>query len=125
MKRKIYIKPPPPARSILVFQVILGGLFLLLGPVILFIAEGEARIFAGFFSVIWTVVCIGIIVNALRMLKFIKKEKIEVAEIGGGSAETECAFSSKLRDLEGLKKDGLISDDEYRKKRGEIMDEKW
>jgi hypothetical protein len=33
-------------------------------------------------------------------------------------------FAAKLRELDALKKEGLISDDEYRTKRAEIMQEK-
>jgi hypothetical protein len=34
-------------------------------------------------------------------------------------------FETKLRKLEALKKDGLITDVEYKQKYKEIMDEKW
>jgi hypothetical protein len=34
-------------------------------------------------------------------------------------------FESRLRKLESLKKDGLITDEEYQQKQGEIMKEKW
>jgi hypothetical protein len=31
----------------------------------------------------------------------------------------------KMRSLEALKKDGLISEDEFRRKREEVMQQKW
>ena len=34
-------------------------------------------------------------------------------------------FARKLRDLEQLKTDGLLSQEEYSRKRSEILDEKW
>ena len=34
-------------------------------------------------------------------------------------------FDERLRKLEALKKDGLVTEDEYRVKRNEIMSEKW
>ena len=45
MPRKVYLKPPPPARTMLWAQLVLGVLFLPLGLMFLFIAEGEARPF--------------------------------------------------------------------------------
>jgi hypothetical protein len=58
-------------------------------------------------------------------LRLIKKGKIEIAEISGVAAETESDFAARLRDLEELKKDGLLSDEEYGRKRAEIMQGKW
>jgi hypothetical protein len=43
----------------------------------------------------------------------------------GANGETESNFTGRLRDLEALKKDGLISGGEYQKKRAEIMQGKW
>jgi hypothetical protein len=42
-------------------------------------------------------------------LRLIKKGKIEIAEISGVAAETESDFAARLRDLEELKKDGILS----------------
>jgi hypothetical protein len=46
-------------------------------------------------------------------------------ESGVGGAEGETGFARKLRDLEQLKKDGLINQEEFSRKRSEIMGEKW
>jgi hypothetical protein len=48
-----------------------------------------------------------------------------VGEISGLAVERGGGFAAKLRDLETLKKDGLISNDEYQKKRAEIIQETW
>jgi len=45
------------------------------------------------------------------------------ADLEGGTGEISPA--RKLRDLERLKKDGLISQEEYSRKRAEILAEKW
>jgi hypothetical protein len=44
---------------------------------------------------------------------------------GKGMSKKEPDFATKLRKLETLRKDELISEDEYQKKRQEIMDQKW
>lgn len=43
----------------------------------------------------------------------------------GGSGSVGPDFETRLRKLESLKKDGLITEDEYRRKREEILNDKW
>ena len=118
-----------PAKTLFGIQMIILPLFMLFGLSFLFIAEGEAWIFAAMFVVIWEVACIAILVNAVKATKRIRDGKIEVAEIIGGISEPAEEgvndFSKKLRDLEALKTEGLISDDEYREKREEMLKAKW
>jgi len=125
MPTRIYVKPPPPARTMLITQIIIAVLFLPLGIMFAIISEGEARPFVAIFSLIWSAVCIALIVNAVKALRLIKKGKIEIAELGVPTGETGSDFAARLRDLEALKKDGLISDEEYQAKRDEIIQEKW
>lgn len=125
MPRKVYLKPPPPARTMLWAQLVLGVLFLPLGLMFLYIAEGEARPFVAIFSVIWAVVCMAIIVTAVKGLRLIKKGKIEIAAVSETTEGAESDFAVRLRDLEALKQDGLVSDGEYQRKRAEILREKW
>jgi hypothetical protein len=42
-----------------------------------------------------------------------------------GETNNETDFDVRLRKLEGLRRDRLISEEEYRNKRKEIMDGKW
>ena len=109
----------------LVTQIIVLAFFMPLGVVFVFIAEGEARPFVAIFALIWTVVCIALIAHSIKVLKLIKMGKFEIAEISDPNPENESDFSSRLRNLEALKKDGLISEGEYQKKRKVIMQEKW
>ena len=125
MSRKLYVKPPPPTRTMLITQIIVLAFFMPLGTVFAFIAEGEARPFVAIFALIWTTVCIALIVHSVKVLKLIKTGKFEIAEISDPNPENESDFSSRLRNLEALKEDGLISEDEYQKKRKVIMQEKW
>ena len=123
MSKKVYVKAPP--KAIFVAQIIVIPLFMIFGLLFFFVAEGEARIFVALFVVIWEVICIAILVNAVKLLKRIKNGKIEVVEISGLTGKDENKFAAKLRDLEALKADGLISDDEYQEKREEMLKTKW
>ncbi len=125
MKRKVYLKPPHPTRFVLWAQIIIGALFLPFGVALLSMAEGEARTFAMIFLVIWVVACIAIIINAAKWLRLVRKGSIEVGEIADSDGETASGFAAKLRDLEALKKDGLLTETEYQRKRAEILQEKW
>lgn len=125
MAQKVYLKPPSPTRTMLLAQIILGVLFLPFGIVFFIVSEGEARPFIAIFSVIWAVACIAIIVIGVKSLRLVKQGKIEIAELGVTTGETEGGFAGRLRDLEALKNDGLVSDDEYQRKRAEILQEKW
>ena len=128
MPRKVYVKPPAPTKTMFVAMIVIAALFLVFG-IGLFIGVmdelGEPMPFVGFFFVIWTAVCITMIVHAVKTLRLIKKGKIEIAEIDTLAGEAESDFAERLRNVEALKRDGLISADEYRKKRSEIMKEKW
>ena len=42
---------------------------------------------------------------------------------GGGAGRAD--FADRLRDLEGLRADGLVTEDEYRRKRADIIGEDW
>ncbi len=124
MANKIYITPPPTAKPMFIAVAILGTLFLIFGIVLLSSIWGdmdEERIPISIFFLIWCSGCIAIVVHAIKVLKLIKKGKIEV----GGMEESKDSFAPRLRELEALKKDGLIDDEEYDKKRAEIMNEKW
>ncbi len=128
MSRKVYVKPPPTAKTMFVAQIVIGTLFIVFG-IGLFIAIynelGEALPFVALFFLIWTAVCSVIIAQAVKTLRLINKGKIEIAEFDNSAGWEEGSFAAKLRDLEALKKDGLISDEEYQKKRAEIMQGKW
>lgn len=125
MPRKVYVKPPPVVRSQFVVLIVIYVLFLAVGPVFLITAEGEARLFVAIFSLIWSAGCIALIIHAVKALRLIKKGPIEIAEVSGMAGEHESDFAARLRDLEKLKSDGIISGQEYQKKRSEMLQEKW
>ncbi|SHE40069.1 Short C-terminal domain-containing protein [Desulfacinum infernum DSM 9756] len=107
-------------------QIVLGILFLAFGLVILFFAsEGEARPFMALFSVIWTASCLAIIFNAVRALRLVRKGRIQVAEMEETERQDSRDFARKLRELEALRAEGILTQAEYENKRAQIMGERW
>lgn len=120
MTTKVYAKPP---KTIFVAQVIIIPLFMIFGLLLFSLADREVMPFVAIFILIWEAGCIAILFNAIKALKLLKNGQIEVAEIRGLAPEG-ASFAAKLRELDALKKDGLISEDEYQKKRASLMQEK-
>jgi hypothetical protein len=139
MTKKAYVRP---TKASSIVTVIMGTLFLVFGVVfVLTTADGEARPYALMFMVVWIVACGSMIVYGL-MIIFSKRPPAgvevdiptfrfepDVKETDGGPENTGhltgMDFETKLRKLEVLRKEGLVSEKEYEQKRSEIMGEKW
>ncbi len=68
---------------------------------------------------------IGTIIAWVLMIRSEKRDE-EVIDVHFKVTDPKKSdFEEKLRKLENLRTDGLISDEEYEKKRKEIMNEKW
>ncbi len=119
--KKIGLKPPAGMRTAVLAQTVLAVLFLPAGAFFAWIAEGEAKPFALFFGLVWTVGCGFLFCRGRRALKELKEGTFAL----DFSLEGEDSPSSRLRELEELRRDHLISEEEYGKKRAEIMEEKW
>ncbi len=120
-ENKIKLKPPKSMRTAILAQTVLAVLFLPAGAFFAWAAEGEAKPFALFFSLVWTVGCGFLFFRGRNALKELRKETFAL----DFSLEGEDSPSSRLRELEELRRDHLISEEEYGKKRAEIMEEKW
>ena len=130
---KIHVKPSKPA-SIgsligIFFLLIFGiGFFVLVGNVL---SDNEAppamSIAFSLFMIAWIVTALIILVYHVLNLKRAKGLPLLDIETESGLQEdrTEVDHMQRLRSLEALKHDSLISEDEYRLKRAEIMKEKW
>lgn len=111
--------------------------FLLFGLVLFTVVMGEqssselgltvliALFFLGFFAV-----CLAMLRFYLRVIKAARPAaEGSIAEFRLESDDTAPKgsenFAERLRQLESLKKDGLISDTEYRQKREAILHEPW
>lgn len=86
------------------------------------------------FGIVWFTVCIGaMLLNVLKLSSYSRSRKSEISPSAGNIAEITLGdqkgegtdFEARLRKLESLRKDGLISEEEYRKKREEFVREKW
>jgi len=119
---KMSVRPTKPVAVMgMVAALAMGafGLFFL-G---LLIKEGSGVGIA--FMAVWFVV-LGVIiayyVYTLKSRKGIIEIEMDSATPDGSGAQ---GFDARLRRLELLKKDGLVTEEEYRTKRAEIMADKW
>jgi len=119
--------------------IIVAALFLLFGLIFGFTVlqdsppseGGERLVIVGFF-LIWVVACATMIVFYARMLSkagnAVDNSLVDI-QIDGVNEENlpprSADFADRLRQLEGLKRDGLITDAEYRDKREQIVRERW
>ncbi len=136
MSKKLSVKPGELARPASILAIVVAAVFLIFGLVLASVGfrengnEPVLRLLILLFGLIWVAVCIGLIVFNARLLNRKgsagSQSLFEIETEGDGRpGEGAGDFDSRLRKLEGLRKDGLITEDEYRRKRGEIMGQKW
>jgi len=123
MPRGIRVKPSKPAS---LFGMIVSIVFVFIG---LFVVIPNA----GMFGVFWTLIAVGI--TGFQAYNFFGDKGVASWEIDidtGANAETNNQstsvsgdFETRLRKLNRLKEDGLITEEEFQKKREEILREKW
>ncbi|MGQ9802187.1 MAG: SHOCT domain-containing protein [Candidatus Saccharicenans sp.] len=153
--KRMTVRPSPTSSIITLIMSILFLFFglILMGSVLG--EADEARGPMTFFLIIWVMACLGMAVYSIVNLASYGKSKpgptaLEVVEIEGdrgqekmeGSTgpaksaadeshpqETKSVkgadFGLRLRELESLKKEGLLTEEEYQRKRREILEEKW
>jgi len=112
------IKPSKPASAL---GMVVGIVFIGLG---LFMA---IPLF-GAFGVLWTLVAAGITVfHAVNVFSQagVADREIIVDQEPPPAADDQLPFDERLRRLEQIRKEGLLSDDEYRRKRAELLSERW
>ena len=113
--------------------IVVVSLFLVFGLALGYVAlhdasreEPDFAIAVGAFFIIWIAACVSILVYFSRLLKTAPDASADsLAEIRIEDDAPGTDFETRLRRLESLKKDGLISDDEYRLKRSCVLQEKW
>jgi hypothetical protein len=133
MSQKMQIKP---TRPMLVMGLVVAVAMLIFGifffNAVLSDSGGESGPGVAFMA-LWFLV-LGVIIfyfaYYLRTRKGVVEIETEtdaVAPAPGAAAPMAAGadFDDRLRKLEGLKKDGLVTDEEYRAKRAEILGEKW
>jgi len=122
MPRGIRVKPSKPAS---LFGMIVGIVFVLIG---LFIVIPVG----GLFGIFWTLAAVAI--TGFQAYNFFGDKGVASWEIdiddgankyNNQSANVRDDFEIRLRKLNRLKEDGLITEEEFQKKREEILREKW
>ncbi|MGC8758230.1 MAG: SHOCT domain-containing protein, partial [Caldisericaceae bacterium] len=122
------VRPSPLASKITIVMLVI---FMFFGLFLMSDAPDNAPF--ALFSIIWISACIGGIIYSIKNLSTYsrsEKNKIpitstDVVEIDESDGQEGKDFETRLRKLEALRKDGLISEEEYKQKRKEIMEEKW
>ena len=122
--KKLNVRPSKPASI-----AALIGICLLLIFGIGFVNEAEPASSGVFvlFMIAWIGIALIILVYHILNLKRAKGLSLVDIETEPGSQAdgTDSDPMQRLRSLEALKHDGLISEDEFRRKRVEIMQQKW
>jgi hypothetical protein len=135
MSKKLSVKPGELTRPASIVAIVVAAGFLMFGLVLVTVgfqeneSEPALRLLILLFGLIWAVACIGIIVFNARLLNRRRSagtgSLFEIETEDGPAGNVGDDFDSHLRKLEGLRKDGLITEEEYQRKRGEIMGRKW
>lgn len=112
MKRKSYRVRPSKANGVI--SIVVGIVFVFVG-ITLAIPD------TGFFGVVWTLIAVLITVVNVRAAFSENGHSFEITEETPANNEEKSA-ENRLRELESLRGAGLISDDEYRRKRRDIID---
>ena len=139
MPHKVHITPGSLTKTQAKAGIVVAALFLLFGLAFGFVvfqetpdSEGGLKILMGGFFLIWVVVCISMVVFYVRILTRSNNPEgqslMDVHFEASGVVDTsgrDKDFAVRLRHLEDLMRDGLITEMEYQDKRAQIMAEKW
>lgn len=105
-----------PGRGMSVLGMIVGIIFV-------FIGITQVSQF-GPFGIVWTLVAIGITGYYAYNAFSVNGTSIYEAEVQDGSAES-IDYDTKIRQLHRLREDDIISEEEYQKKKTELLNKKW
>ena len=138
MNREVKVKPGSLTPFMAGLSIVILTLFLVFGAGGLLFAwqdvsdsePGLGLVLLGFCA-IWVVACGGLIRLNIRMWKISRSgESDSIMEIvenvePDGPRPQGVDFEARLRQLEALNKDGLLTEEEYQRKRAEILGETW
>lgn len=115
--------------------IVIASLFLLFGLGFGFVvlqetpdSEPGLQFLLGMFMLLWVIACVAMIVMYNRLLSKGSNpadNAIVDIHVDSGTQASKPEFADRLRELEKLKNEGLISAQEYGDKRAQIMDDKW
>lgn len=117
-----------PGKAGSIVLIVMGSIFFVFGTFLTSIGLADSsdsafQMLIWFFRLIWWAVCLAMIVYGLLMLT--RKKPPSMLEMDLEDVGTEGDFEARLRKLESLRVENLISQQEYDKKRAEIIREKW
>jgi high-affinity Fe2+/Pb2+ permease len=128
MRQKAFIKPTKPA---LVLGLIVA-IFMLLFGIFFFALLTEERAGIGqIFMIFWMLVVISMIIYFAYGIRNFEKNNVagisQEINLPDSFQQTQVgdSFDDRIRKLEKLKNDGLISTEEYEDKRKQIMSSHW
>ncbi len=136
-KRTATIRPSPFASlagAIVNALLLLFGVTLISSSLLENNSETGMNVLIAMFGLIWVTACgLGIFYNIRNYRTWSRSSPDSHAATSLGVIEYDVTpdkdspvdFETILRKLESLRKDGLITEDEYQEKRGEIMAKKW
>ena len=120
---------PRPTRLSGIALIVSGAVFLLFSIVPFGAAEGEAKPFIIIFGIIWVLACLSFIAYGIYILMSKRPSSGIVFDIESNASDDDQSpggdFETRIRKLEKLKEDQLITEKEYKCKREEIMKERW
>ena len=122
MSPKAYVRPGKMAS---VIGIITAGVMLIFGIVFFGLLQEEGSGIGQIFMAFWMLMVIIIIAYYVYNLTSGKASSSAMAEIDLEMPESGPTVEEKLHSLERLKKDRLITEEEYLQKRKEIMQQKW
>ena len=110
--------------------IIVAVFFLAFGAFFFYLMYDEGSVTGQVFLAFWMLMIVFIIgVQVYNLHKYDEEEEMTIDTVGMPdmfqNTVPEIPFDEKLRKLEQLKTDGLISTPEYKCKRAEILKEKW
>ena len=113
-----------PSKSGSAFGGIVGIIFILIGLFVIIPTSSMAGGFAMIFGILWTAIAAGItVMNFYQAFgkKYVGPEIHIEEEEARPAASAGPDAKKRLEQLEELKKAGLVTEEEYRKKRAEIL----
>lgn len=122
MSPKAYVRPGKTAS---VIGIIAACVMLAFGIVFFLLLQEDGSSIGQIFVIFWLLFVILIIAYYVYNLKSRKASSAALEVIDLDVPGSGPSVEEKLRSLERLKKDRLITEEEYRQKRAEIMQQKW
>jgi uncharacterized membrane protein YccC len=136
MARNLQVTPGALARTQAKGGIFISAAFLVFGLVFAAVVipeqvgpEPGLALLMGLFFLVWVGVCATLIVHYARLMSGrgapSDRSILEVRVEGADGEAPAPDFEARLRKLEALRRDGLITEAEHAAKREEILREKW